>query len=99
MDKRTHIGSVPDDIDTCISQLPTIYEDPKDSKETRQQFIQKLHKKFFPLKRTPPSLFFEDIFGLVALTCYIQTCKIDDVVKLLADAALAHSVDSLSLRS
>ena len=99
MDKRTHIGSVPDDIATCISQLPTIYEDPKDSKETRQQFIQKLHKKFFPLKRTPPSPFFEGIFGLVALTCYIQTCKIDDVVNLLAEAALVHSVDSLSLRS
>ena len=104
MDKRTHIGTVPEDINICISQLPvvqlpTVYEDPDDSKDPCQQFVQRLHKKFFPLKETPPSSFFQDIFGLVAKTCYFRTCKIDDVVNLLADAALAHSVDSLSLRS
>ena len=92
MNKRTHIGTIPEDIHTCISRLsvvrpPPVGEDPNEegSKGPRQRFIQTLRQKFFPSKKPRP--FFQDIFDLVANTCYIRTCNIDDVIKLLKGAS------------
>ena len=45
--------------------------------------------KFFPLADRPPPAFFEAIFDLVANTCSISTCKMDDVIKLLKRAYYA----------
>ena len=83
MNRRLRVASVPEDINTCLSQLdPTGKEG---GEKHHQQFIQKLRQKFFPLKKSPPPPFFEKIFVLVANTCY-STCKMDNVVKLLEDA-------------
>ena len=88
VNRRLRIASVPGDINACLSQLDPNEED---SKELRQQFVQKLRHKFFPLKKSPPP-FFQDIFDLVANTCCFPTCKMDYVVNLLDDAARRHAV-------
>jgi len=84
VNKRLRIASVPEDINTCLSQL-----DPnEDSEELHRQFAQILGQKFFPLKSPPP--FFQDIFHLVANTCCFPTYKIDYVVNLLDNASAAR---------
>ena len=79
MNRRLRVAPVPEDINTCLSQL-----DPNEGSEKHhQQFIQKLRQKFFPLKKSPPPPFFEKIFDLVANTCCFPTCEMDIVIKLL----------------
>ena len=77
-------------------QLPTVQEVPKGEGSTdlvRQRIIEKLRRKFFPLERSPPPPFFEDIFKLVADTCSLPslpTCKMDHVINLLEKASVAR---------
>jgi len=83
VNRRLRVASVPEDINTCLPQLDPSGDEG--GEKHREQFIQKLSQKFFPLKKSPPPPFFEKIFDLVANTCY-STCKMDKVIKLLEDA-------------
>ena len=102
MNKRSHIGTVPEDIKACIPQLQlsTVREDPnEEGKDTHQQLIQKLRRKFFPLKKSPPPPFFQEIFDLVANTCSMSPCKMGNVIKLLeraSDVAVAQLLKTAS---
>ena len=93
MRRRSDIASVPEDINSCMPpsrlQLRTIQEDlngeGSEDPHTHQQIIQKLRRKFFPLKEPPP--FFQDIFDLVANTRSVSTCKIDLAINSLERAS------------
>ena len=97
MNRRSDIGSVPEDINTCKSQLqlPTVHEDPSGEGSTslHQQATQKLSQKFFPLENSPPPSFVQYIFDLVANT-YIWTFKMDDAIELLQKAQHVARDDS-----
>ena len=102
MNRRASIGTVPEDIETCLSQLklPTVHENPnaKGTKDKHRQFIQKLRQKFFPFKRSTPPPFFQEIFDLVATTCTGPMCKMDDAISLLEKASdVVHQTAFASL--
>ena len=92
MNRRLDIASVPEDINTCMSQ-------PNEESSTELQHlwpgaIEKLRRKFLPL--SSPSPFFQDIFDLVMNTCSVPTCKIDHVINLLERASARHDSDDES---
>ena len=95
MNRRAHIGTVPEDIKTCIRgsiprpELPAVEEDSNEegSKDPRQRVIQKLRRKFFPLTKKSPPPFFKEIFDLVVHTCSVRTCKMDKIIQLLETAS------------
>ena len=100
VNRRLHINTVPEDISTChgmsrpqLPQLTPIYDpDEVGSEDPHQQFMQKLREKFFPHDNKPPPAFFKEIFDLVANTCSVPTCKIDNVIDLLERAYHACTV-------
>ena len=88
MNIRFDIGTVPDDINSCHRTMPQRPGHDPSSEDLHGQFIQKLRRKFFPLKNKRPPPFFENIFVLVANTCIAPTCKMDKVIELV-DSALS----------
>ena len=84
MDRRHGIASVPEDINTCITQEGSNGER---SAHPHQQLIENLHRKFFPREDKKPPPFFQNIFVLVANASIVATCEIDRVVDLLKGAS------------
>ena len=96
MNRRQDIASIPKDIKYCFSQLlQPVREDinGEGSKDPHRPIIQGLRQKFFPNKKKSPP-FIEEIFNLVANTCSVSTCKMDDVIKLLKTASDVEQRDA-----
>ena len=66
------------------------------SEDVHQQFIQNLRQKFFPRAIRPPPAFFPEIFDLVANTCSVPTCKMDNVIDLLERVFVAYRISTVS---
>lgn len=95
MGRRQDIASIPIDIKICLSQL--LHHENTDGESIKGQhrpIIQKLRQKFFPNEKRPPPTFIEEIFNLVANTCSVPTCKMDDVIELLKRASDVEQRDA-----